>query len=292
MQLQAAVHELQARLRESVRERERLVQAHANQLSALSAQIAAKLVSSRGQQAQLRQQVEGDVQGALSECLASCEAGMASLQQRLDRQTAAADSRQAELAGQADQLEAAMQRLLAALHATVPSIPAAAAQVLLEGGGGSCSNVASSRAEAAAQEVARAVREHVEQAEAAAIDSALSAVESELPASMGASPQPGSQPATPTRLLSPRKRQQQQQQRDYAAAAAAAAAVQQAPSLEYCEGRLAALLARCQELLARVAAGDAQAAALQQRVAALEASLSGCQEQLKQVLNRTGLVGG
>jgi chromosome segregation ATPase len=291
VQLQAAVHELQARLKESVRERERLVQAHASQLSALSAQIAAKLASSRGQQAQLRQQVEGDVQGALSECLASCEAGMASLQQRLDRQTAAADSRQAELAGQAGQLEAAMQRLLTALRATVPSIPAAAAQVLLEGGGGSCSNVASSRAEAAAQEVSRAVREHVEQAEAAAIDSALTAVESELPASTDASPQPGSQPATPIRLLSPRKRQNQQQ-RDYAAAAAAAAAVQRAPSLEYCEGRLAALLARCQELLARVAAGDTQAATLQQRVAALEASLSGCQEQLKQVLNRTGLVGG
>ena len=269
--LQGAVQELQLRLKESCRERERLQKQHAGQLAAVGEQVQAQVAAFRSQQAQLRQEVERDLAAASGECLASYEAGVAALQGQLERQAATAERQQGELAEQAARLKAGLQQLLAALRAEVPPLPEAAQAALL------CEGPAlqPQLVEEAAWQVAQAVAQHVERAEAAAVHSALAALEERLLPG-GAPP---ARPPSPRKLLSPCKRQQE----EAAAAAAAAAQPQAPPSLEVSEGRLAALLGRSQELLAQLAAGEAQVGKLRQQVAALEATAAGTAHQFFQV---------
>lgn len=271
---QAAVQELQLRPREAVRERERQARAHAAQLAALGGQVRAKLAVLRASQlggtagaASLflqptspgKQERSDDVAASCAECLASYESALAAAQQQLERQVSAAERQQAELAAQAGRMQGALQQLLGALAAEVPGLQAAVVQeTILEcSSGGSSSG--QQQVKAAVQQVAAAVQQHVERAEAAAIDSALAALEGELlpGGQRGAAP-------SPCRLLSPSKRQE--------GGAAAVAAAPAPPSHEANEARLAALLGRSRELLGQLAAGEAAAAQLRQRVAAAEAT--------------------
>lgn len=264
------MQELQLRLKESCRERERLQKQHAGQLAAVGQQVQAQVAAFRSQQAQLRQEVERDLAAASGECLASYEAGVAALQGQLQRQAATAERHQGELAEQGLHLRSGMQQLLAALLAAeVPPLPEAAQAALLCEGRAP----APQQVQGALRQVAQAVAQAVERAEAAAVDSALAALEERLLPG-GAPP---ARPPSPRKLLSPSKRQQE------AAAAAAAATAQPPPSLEVSEGRLEALLARSQELLDQLAAGEAQVGQLRQQVVALEATVAGCTQQFAQV---------
>ena len=115
------MQELQLRLKESCRERERLQKQHAGQLAAVGEQVQAQVAAFRSQQMQLRQEVEHELAAASGECLASYEAGMAALQGQLERQAATAERQQGELAAQAARLKGGMQQLLDLLRQRFPS---------------------------------------------------------------------------------------------------------------------------------------------------------------------------
>ena len=270
------MQELQLRLKESCRERERLQKQHAGQLAAVGEQVQAQVAAFRSQQMQLRQEVEHELAAASGECLASYEAGMAALQGQLERQAATAERQQGELAAQAARLKGGMQQLLAALRAELPPLPEAVEAALL------CDGPAPQpqQVEEAARQVAQAVARTVETAEAAAVHSALSALEERLLPG-GAPP---AAPPSPRKLLSLSKRQQE----EVTAATAAAVQPQAPPSLEVSEGRLAALLGRSQELLTQLAAGETQVGQLRQQVAALEATAAGYAHKFGQVRQRVG----
>lgn len=283
------MQELQLRLREAVRERERGARAHAAQLAALGGQVRAKLAALRagaGCQASpaclplgspeldgAAAQQGSDVAAACAECLACYETALAGAQQRLERQASAAEAQQAELGAQAGRFKAALQQLLAALAAEGPGLQAAAGaaqEALLEGGASDSTSgtgaPSEKQAKAAAQQVARAVQAHVEQAEAAAIHSALSALEAELlPAGQRAEAGPQ------RRLLSPSKRLEASTAAAVAAGPGAGQPAAAVPSLEANEGRLAALLDRSRELVSQLAASQAEVAGLRQQVAVAEA---------------------
>ncbi len=278
------MNELQLRLKEAARAQEHTAKQHASQMAALAGQMSAKLAAHRAQQAQLRQQVEGEVAAATADCLAGYEAGLGTLKAQMEQQASNAKAQHAELAAQSAHLQGALQHLLRALMADLPTLPEAAVQVLQGGGAALASPGAADCSDtrqvaAAARAVAAAVRAHTVRAEAAAVHSALAALEAELlPASTV--PALTQTCAAPERkLLASVSRQQEaaphSQGRD---------TNQQPPfSLEANEGRLAALLSRSRELLAAVAAGESQVAALRQHVAALEAADAAHVEKLCQV---------
>ncbi|PRW58913.1 hypothetical protein C2E21_2665 [Chlorella sorokiniana] len=273
--LKNAVQELQVRLKEAARERERQQRQHTAQLSAVASQLRTKMAALRARQAGQQGGLgpapltalplspgaavdSADVAAACAECLASYEGALASAQQQLERQAAAAEAQQAEAAAVTSRLESGLRALLGALEAGLPGLPVATARdALLHGGSGGAS--------AAAQQVAQAVQERVEQAEAAAVHAALLALEEQLlPAA------PTSAPASPRKLLSPTKRQQ------------AAEVPAAPPSMEANEQRLEALLGRAQGLLAQLASSEAAVAQLRQQVAALEAAASAATTQFAQ----------
>lgn len=285
--LQATAAGLQARLTGATRERDGQREQHTAELAALAARLRARLAAFLGQQGRLRAEVQGDVSAALAECLACYEAGLAALQQRLEREVAEAAGQQGELAARADRLRSGLQHLLGELQVAVPGLPPDACRLLLcdSPGNGVRPGAEQQDLQAAAQQVAAAVGRHLEEAEEAAIDSALAAMEAELQVqdSCDAMPAaPGDRRDSPALLLSPRKRQQKRAEAA-AAAAAAAATVQRAPSLEANECRLAALLGRSRGLLERLAAGDALVAQLRGQVASLEQAVSGWQARFAQV---------
>jgi hypothetical protein len=266
------VQELQLRLKESGREQRQ----HAGQLAAVGEQVQAQVAAFRSQQMQLRQEIEHELAAVSGECLASYEAGVAALQRQLESQALAAQRQQGELAAQAVRLKGSMQQLLAALRAELPPLPEAVQAALL------CDGPVPQlqQVEEAAQQVAQALAQTLERAEAAAVHSALAGLE-ELLLPGGAAP---AEPSSLRKLLSLSKRQQEK----VTAAPAAAAQPQPPPSLEVSEGRLAALLGRCQELLAQLAAGEAQVGQLRQQVATLEATAADYAHKFDQVRRGRG----
>lgn len=248
-------------------------------MAALAGQMSARLAAYRAQQAQLKQQVEGEVAAATADCLAGYEAGLAKLRAQMEQDASTAEALQAEMAARAARLHDALQHVLTALKAEVPALPEAALQALL-GDGGHADGSNAQQLAAAAQAVAAAVQAHAERAEAAAVHSTLAALEAELLPAATAAAMAQAAPASPRKLLASIRRQKE------AAAAGGTETSQQQqplPSLESNEGRLAALLSRSQELLAAVAAGESQVAALRQHVAALEAAAAAHVEKLGQV---------
>lgn len=200
------------------------------------------------------------------ECLTishALQAALATSQEQLERQAAAAAAQQGQAAAQIARVEGGVRELLGALAAEVPGLPAATQDALL---GGSSSR-------AAAQQVAHAVEAHVEHAEACAADAVLAALEAELqPANAGAASAAASR-LSPRKLLSlsPARRQQQ---------AAGGGAV---PSAQANEERLVALLGRSRELLSQLHDGEAAVAQLRGQVAALEAAAADSAHKFEQV---------